>query len=55
MDYRSTHAVDRRRDPRERQWSPCPVTADRADTGPNMTEEIHGELFPDYKPTTGPR
>jgi len=31
------------------------VTADRADTGQNMTEVIHGELFSDYKPTTGPR
>lgn len=55
MDYRSTHAVDRRRDPRERQRAARPATADRIVTGPNMTEVIHRELFSDYRPTAGPR
>ena len=54
MNYRSTHAVDRRRDPRERQRAAGPATADRVFTGPNMTEVIHRALFSDW-PTAGQR
>lgn len=54
MDYRSTHAVGRRRDPRDGPRAPRPATTDRPATGPNMTEMIHRELFSDYRPT-GPK
>jgi len=54
MDYRSTHAVGGRRDPRDGPRAPRPATTDRPATGPNMTEMIHRELFSDYRPT-GPK
>jgi len=54
MDYRSTDASDRRRDPRDPRRRPD-STAEQTAPGPNMTDAIHRRLFSDYTPAAGPR